>query len=106
MTLGDLIWRMDDPDVADEAVGALHDAALLRRVSAAATAAQLQIGEYVASSVRIFANSADDEAWITLIGRCQAHSDPGMAALIYMLESRLHADGVRVCTDSRYDTTE
>ncbi|CAN1724834.1 conserved protein of unknown function [Hyphomicrobium sp. 1Nfss2.1] len=92
MTLGDLIWRMEDPAVADEAAGTIRDAALLRRLSAAAAAAQLQIGEYVASSVRLFANTAGDEAWITMIGRCQAHSDPGLAALTYMLESRLHAD--------------
>jgi hypothetical protein len=83
---------MEDPAVADEAAGTIRDAALLQRLSAAAAAAELQIGEYVASSVRLFANTADDEAWITMIGRCQAHSDPGLAALTYMLESRLHAD--------------
>lgn len=99
MTLGDLIWRMDDPEIADETVATIRDATLLRRISAAATAAQLQIGEYVASSVRIFANRADDEAWITLIGRCQVHSDPGMAALTYMLETSLRADEVQVRTD-------
>lgn len=99
MMLGDLILRLDDPEAADEAVGTIRDAALLRRLSAAATAAQLEVGEYVASSVRIFANTADDEAWIALIGRCQAHSDPGLAALTYMLESRLHADRVHAPAD-------
>ncbi len=99
MTLGDLIGRMGDPDVADEAIGTIRDAALLRRVSTAAAAAHLQIHEYVASSVRIFANGAEDEAWITLIARCQAHSDPGIAALTYMLESRLRADEAHVRPD-------
>jgi hypothetical protein len=92
MMLGELIWRMDDPDMADKAIGAIRDASLLRRVEAAAAAADMLVGEYVASSVRTFANTAGDEAWIALIGKCQAHTDPGLTALTYMLETRLRAE--------------
>lgn len=93
MTLGELIWRLDDPDAADTAIAAIRDVSLLRRVTAAAEAAEMPVGEYVASSVRTFANTAGDEAWISLIGKCQAHDDPGSAALAYMLETRLCTEG-------------
>lgn len=95
MTLGELIWGMDDPKVAAEAVAAMRDADLVERVSAAASVARMPVGEYVASSVRVFANTATDEAWITLIGKCQAHSDPGLTALAFMLENRLRAEDAR-----------
>jgi len=95
MMLGELIWRMDDPEVADKAIGTIRDVNLLRRISAAAIAAEMPVGEYVASSVRAFANTAGDEAWITLIGKCQAHSDPGLTALTFMLETGLRAEEAR-----------
>lgn len=92
MTLGDLIGRMDEPDVAERAIAAIRDLSLLARVTSAAGAAGMSAGEYAAISVRSFANTAGDEAWVALIGRCQAHTDPGLAALIYILETRLRAD--------------
>jgi hypothetical protein len=95
MTLGDLIGRMDEPDVAERAIAAIRDLSLLARVTSAAGAAGISAGEYAAISVRSFANTAGDEAWVQLIGRCQARSDPGLAALAYILEAGLSADKTR-----------
>jgi len=95
MMLGDLIRSMDDPEIATKVIGAIRDGDLLTRVSAAAAAADMPVSEYVASSVRVFANTAADEAWITLIGKCQAHSDPGLAALTFILETGLRAEETR-----------
>lgn len=95
MTLGDLIGRMDEPDVAERAIAAIRDLSLLARVASAADAAGMSPGEYAAISVRSFANTAGDEAWVQLIGRCQTRSDPGLAALAYILEAGLSADTAR-----------
>lgn len=95
MMLGDLIRSMDDPEIATKAIGAIRDTDLLARISAAAAAAGMPVSEYVASSVRVFANTAADEAWITLIGKCQAHSDPGLAALTFILETGLRTKETR-----------
>jgi hypothetical protein len=95
MTLGDLIGRMDEPDVAERAIAAIRDLSLLGRVATAAGGAGMSAGEYAAIRVRSFANTAGDEAWVQLIGRCQAHSDPGLAALAYILEAGLPADTAR-----------
>jgi len=91
MMLGELIRSMDDPETAAKAFGAIRDSDLLTRISVAAAAADMRVSEYVALSVRVFANTAADEAWITLIGKCQAHSDPGLAALVFILEAGLRA---------------
>lgn len=95
MTLGDLIGRMAQPDVAERAVAAIRDLSLLGRVATAAGAAGMSAGEYATVSVRSFANTAGDEAWLALIGKCQAHSDPGLAALAYILETGLPAERSR-----------
>lgn len=92
MTLGDLIGRMDEPDAAERAIAAIRDLSLLGRVASAAGAAGMSAGEYATISVRCFANTAGDEAWVALIGKCQAHSDPGLAALTYILETGLPTD--------------
>jgi hypothetical protein len=95
MTLGDLIGRMDEPDVAEGAIAAIRDLSLLGRVASAAGAAGISAGEYAAISVRTFANTAGDEAWLALISKCQVHSDPGLAALAYILETGLPAEKAR-----------
>lgn len=104
MMLGELIGHIDDPHMIGKAIAAIRDASLLRRVTAAAAAAEMPLGEYVVYSVRSFANTPGDEAWISLIGKCQAHSDPGLTALTYMLENRLRAEeahaGGHSCTHS------
>lgn len=95
MTLGDLIGRMDEADVAERAIAALRDPSLLERLASAGNAAGMSAGEYAAFSVRSFANTAGDEAWLALIGRSQTRSDPGLAALAYILEAGLSADKAR-----------
>ncbi len=87
--------RMDQADVAERAIAAIRDLSLLGRVASAAGAAGMSAGEYAAISVRSFANTADDEAWLALISRCQAHTDPGLAALACILESALPTDNAR-----------
>ena len=95
MTLGDLIGRMDQPDVTERAIAAIRDLSLLGRVASAAGAVGMSAGEYAAISVRSFANTAGDEAWLALISKCQAHTDPGLAALAFILETGLPADKAR-----------
>ena len=46
MTLGDIIGRMDQADVAERAIAAIRDLSLLARVTSAAGAAGMSAGEY------------------------------------------------------------
>ncbi len=91
MTLGTLVTQLAEAGVSERALAAMGDPSLLARVSAAAAAADMPIGEYAARSVRRFADHAGDEAWLALIGKCQSGGDPGLAALAYILETGLAA---------------
>ena len=49
-------------------------------------------GEYVCASTARFAAAAGDEAWVSLIGAMERSADPGVAALVRMLEWALAED--------------
>ncbi|KAB2943154.1 hypothetical protein [Hyphomicrobium sp.] len=89
MTLGDLIGRLTEDGVAEEAIAALGNPSLLSRTTSAGHAAGMSTGAFAARCVHAFANTAGDEAWLALMGRCQGREDPGLAALAYILETTL-----------------
>lgn len=95
MELGSLITRLSDEGAAGEALQAIGDLVLFARVSEMAGRYGEPPEAYVAASVRSFADSADDEAWIGLVGSIGRSTDPGDAALRRMLEWALSADEAR-----------
>ncbi|MFI4976033.1 MAG: peptidylprolyl isomerase [Caulobacterales bacterium] len=68
---------------------AARDPALAARVSDAAAAAACEPAVLVRSATAEFVNRADDEAWTQLISAAQGASDPALAAIAAILNSRL-----------------
>jgi hypothetical protein len=81
MLLGDLIARFREPAVAAEMLLSLDDLALTARVTEAAAAQRIPLGDYAASAVHAFVAQAGDEDWLTLLGRMGRAEDPARAFL-------------------------
>jgi hypothetical protein len=81
MLLGDLLSRFDDENIAEEAVLALGDVAMIARLREAADASGLAFGTFAAGAVRRYAAEASDEEWTTLMGVLSRAPDPGLACL-------------------------
>jgi hypothetical protein len=81
MLLGDLLSRFDDENIAQEAVLALGDLALIARLREAADADGTAFGSFAAGAVRRYAAEATDEEWTTLMGVLSRAADPGSACL-------------------------
>jgi hypothetical protein len=81
MLLGDLIARFDDPAVAAETLLALDDLALVGRVREAAAHQDLTPGEFAGTAVRMFADTASDEEWVTALGQMARTREPGLELL-------------------------
>lgn len=81
MLLGDLLTRFDDESVAEEALVALGDLALLAEIRQRAADQGQRLGPYAASVVRLYAAHAPDEEWITLMGAMARAPDPGAVCL-------------------------
>ena len=77
MLLGDLIARFSDETIAEEAVVALGDLAMLATLREEAEETGLGIGACMASAARRYADQASDEEWITLMGVMGKAEDPG-----------------------------
>jgi len=89
MLLGDLIARFDDEVVAAETLLALEDLSLTSRVREASERQGVTSGEFASMAVRMFADTASDEEWITAIGQMARSPEPGLEllrrSLIWML---------------------
>lgn len=81
MLLGDLIARFDDEAVAEEAVLAIGDLAMLAVLREQAAESGLGIGACMAAATRRYAAEASDEEWLTLIGLMARTQDPGAVYL-------------------------
>jgi hypothetical protein len=81
MLLGDILARFDDEGVAAETIMRLDDLPLIARLTEEADAQGCSLGEFAASSVRLYAARASDEEWITLMGALGRAADPGAVCL-------------------------
>ncbi|HTN12032.1 MAG TPA: hypothetical protein VL154_13775 [Acetobacteraceae bacterium] len=79
--LGTILAALTNPALAEEALGEIGDQALLERVRGAAAAAGLDVGPFVASTVRQTLDHAEETVWLNLIGRMSNAERPGVAAL-------------------------
>ena len=93
MLLGDIIARLEDDAVADEALISLGDLALAARVAAAASQEALTRGEFVATCVGQFAAHSSDEQWLTVLGQMGRAEDPGRVFLRHAIEAALGPAG-------------
>jgi hypothetical protein len=83
--LGDIIARLDDPGLAEQALVEAGELALLADVSEAAGQLGFEVGPFIALAIRRFTERADDEAWVQLIGVIGKSETPGFAALSAIL---------------------
>lgn len=97
MQLGDIIARLEDDAVADEALIALGDLALAARVAAAAAREAMTRGELVATCVGQFATHSTDEQWLTVLGQMGRAEDPGQVFLRRAIESALGTADPTAC---------
>jgi hypothetical protein len=97
MLLGDLIARFDDEAVAEEAVLAIGDLAMLATLREQAAATGLGVGACMATAARRYAAEASDEEWITLLGVMGKAEDPGAAYLKRALAYGVRAPHERTC---------
>lgn len=81
MLLGDLIARFDDETLAAETLLSLEDLTLIARVQDESARQGLTSGEFSSMAVRIFADTASDEEWVTAIGQMARTPEPGLELL-------------------------
>jgi hypothetical protein len=81
MLLGDLIGRLDDPAILARTLDDLGDPDLARRAVEAAAADGVDIGQFVSSAARRYANQAPAAEWTTLMSAMDRADDPGSILL-------------------------
>jgi hypothetical protein len=81
MLLGDLLARFDDETVAEEAVTAPGDLALIAKLREKAAADGVTLGAYVATAVCRYAAEASAQEWVTLMGALERAADPGRVCM-------------------------
>lgn len=81
MLLGDLINRLHDDALAEEVIVSLGSLTMLAEMRSRATAEDLALGEFTASTVRRYLAGASDDEWTTLISAMERATDPGAACL-------------------------
>lgn len=96
MTLGDLLGRLGDPSVAESAVLAIGDVALLAEFAAERDRHGETAGEYASGAVRRFANLAGDEDWLALMTAIENADDPASTCLASMLRWSVRRDRAEV----------
>ena len=77
---GDLIARLDRPDVAS-AVLATLEPPLMWQIEQRAAVEGMAAADFIAGAVREFVDYADDESWFQLLTVIRSAADPGLTAV-------------------------
>lgn len=86
MLLGDVLRNLQDETLAVQTLAAMNDLVLLARVRNAAGLLGETPGEYLANSVRGFADRAGDEDWLALMTAIENAGDAGQTCLARMID--------------------
>lgn len=78
--LGDLIARLEQPEVAEEVLATL-DPPIHEALLQASRHASMSAPEFVSGAVREFMESADDDLWFQLLTRVRTSGEPGLEAV-------------------------
>jgi hypothetical protein len=81
MLLSDVIAGLDDDGTAAKTALRLGDIVLLRKLQDCAAREGLSLGGYAAAAVKRFADTANDEEWVSLLGALARTGDPGAVYL-------------------------
>ena len=93
MTLGELLAAWQDEATLLDALIGLEDLTLLARLEQAAADERCDLASAVRATVGRFIEEADDETWLTLLGRLGKADDPAKAGLKLMLQYGLDHAG-------------
>ena len=83
--LGNILGALTDAASAEEALAAIDAPGVVERVRRDAAAEGVDVGAFVASTVRQMLDYAEEDMWLDLLGRMSGASRPGIAALEAML---------------------
>jgi hypothetical protein len=83
--LGDLIAKMEQPDIATAVLSSL-DADLVDEVGRRAGAASMTPAEFVAGAIREFVERGTDDLWFQLVTVIRRAEDPSLEAIRTILE--------------------
>lgn len=78
--LGDLIARLDRPDVCANVLMTL-DPAIRQQLERRAADASMTVADFAAGAVREFMGRADDELWFQLLTIIRKADEPGILAV-------------------------
>lgn len=95
MLLGDIIRNLTDESQATATLLHYGELPLLARIEAARV--DLTAGAYAAAAVARFADQADDECWVGLMGKIERSDDPAAACLRTMIEWSLKQERSAGC---------
>jgi hypothetical protein len=83
--LGEILEQLRDRSEVYQLLAETGDLALMARLDQAAHALAADPRDLALRAVRSFAEKADDEAWVKLIGRLQGSQSPAAACLSEMI---------------------
>lgn len=89
MTLGSIIGQFDDASFVEETLATLDDIVLMTRLRAAAEAGNESLSDVARAILGRFVQSANDEAWLSLMTTAARAADPAAASLRCMLSTGL-----------------
>jgi hypothetical protein len=78
--LGDLIARLDRPEVIEEVLATLKPA-IREQLEFRAARASMTVPDFAAGAVREFVERADDDLWFQLLTLIRQTEEPGMLAV-------------------------
>jgi hypothetical protein len=83
--LGNILGALTDAASAEEAMAAIADPGVMERVRRGAAEEGVDVGAFVASTVRQMLDYAEEDVWLDLLGRLSGSPRPGVTALEVML---------------------
>jgi hypothetical protein len=83
--LGNILGALTDAASAEEALVAIGAPGVVERVRRDAAAEGVDVGAFVASTIRQVLDYAEEDMWLDLLGRISDSPRPGIAALEAML---------------------
>lgn len=85
MMLGELIARLQQPDIAAGVLTTLEPE-IAARIERRAAAESMAVADFIAGAVREFVDRADDDLWFQLLTIVREAEDPGLTAVRTILQ--------------------
>lgn len=84
-TLGEIVAQLDSGENLGQVLAQMENPALIEKLEARAAEVGRDPAQFAGEAVRAFANGADDDAWLKLLGKLNNTPLPAAACLKEML---------------------